>query len=185
MPTPPVTLTEVKTFLGNIETPDFDSQLEEFLDAATLAVEHRVGPMVTTSFTESVRLSNCMAMLEHWPVQSITTVDGEAFTVEEDLSDLSIGELYVGTSGRATVAYTAGRAAGPTDVPEDLRIATMVVVGHLWDTQRGRSGGFAHIPGMDDDAPIGGDASYFVMQGFAMPRRAMELMRPYWKTNLR
>ena len=123
---------------------------------------------------------------------SVTEIDGAPAEIDEQYSDLSIGEVWLNrcdTGGyvrarrrrlRLNVTYQAGR----DPVPEDVKTAMLIIVGHLWDTQRGRSGSRAGVMGLDDDAPIGGDASYLVLQGYALPRRAMELLRPYMQVTL-
>lgn len=177
------TLLGLKKFL-EIEATDttYDSELPTYLDSAEQTIAHRCGPIRPTAVTQQVRAHCGQFTVPQWPVISLTSVtdeDGTSVSVVGAKVDRGAGviRLASGESGLLEVTYQAGYEP----CPDDLELALYVVAGHLWDTQRGRSGGFSMIRGLDDDAPVGGDASYFVMQGFALPRRAMELTRPYIK----
>lgn len=178
-------LTSLKDFL-DIDDPDHDVELPTYLDSATRTIGLRCGPLQPEDFTEQVRATCGSLLVSKWPVVSVTSVtddDGQAVDVTGAKVNKSAGVIRLATpvTGVVEVAYKAGY----DPCPDDLELAVYVVASHLWDTQRGRSGSFAQIHGLDDDAPVGGDASYFVMQGFALPRRAMELTRPYIKPGFR
>jgi hypothetical protein len=67
-------------------------------------------------------------------------------------------------TGALDVTYQAGLAI----VPEDYRLAGLIIIQHLWETQRGTMG-----------VQLGGDSeTYMPGRGFAIPRRAMELLDP-------
>ena len=178
-------LSSFKDFL-DIETDEYDGELPSYLQAAESTIVHRCGPIRPTEFTESTHVYCGTFVVSNWPVVTVTSVtddDGRATDLSRMKLDKNAGVVRLRTylTGPAEVVYSAGYA----DCPDDLELSIYVVGGHLWDTQRGRSGSFAQIHGLDDDAPVGGDASYFVMQGFALPRRAMELTRPYVKAGFR
>lgn len=177
MSTPPVTLDEVKAQLNLTSTAE-DIELQLYTEAATDLIEELVGPMVVAEFTESAECGGHGAvLLRHWPITEVASVEqgGAPVDVDLDRSDLTIGSVQVGRRGWVTVTYSAGRAP----VPAALKLATLLTVDHLWETQRGRQGGFTAIHGVDDDSPVGGDASFLVMQGNALPPRAKGLLRPY------
>lgn len=179
------TLSSFRDFL-DIDSGEFDGELPSYLSAAESTIVHRCGPIRPTEFTEATRIESGTFLVSRWPVIEVTSVvddDENAVSLTRMKVDKDAGVIRLRSSftGPAEVTYRAGHAV----CPDDLETAVYVVGGHLWDTQRGRSGSFAQIHGMDDDAPVGGDASYFVMQGFALPRRAMELTRPYVKAGFR
>src|SRR5690606_17141378 len=158
------------------------AELESFLDAAQATIDHRCGPAGGAVVTEQVQARDGVLVLNERPVQAVSTA------VDDDGNQIDLGGVKVSTlsavvrlrrpvRGQVEVTYTAGW----DPYPDDLEKAVYIVADHLWETQRGRSGSFTQIHGIDDDAPVGGDASFFVMRGFALPRRAMELTRPYIK----
>ncbi len=174
-------LSALKDFL-DIEGSEHDDELETHLGAAASTIAQRCGPLEPVEFTESTPVHAGTFTVSRWPLVTVVSVTDD----EERNVDLSrmrtdpesgVVRLRTGFTGRVDVTYTAGY----DPCPDDLELAVYVTAGHLWDTQRGRSGSFATVHGLDDDAPVGGDASYFVMRGFALPRRAMELTRPYVK----
>jgi hypothetical protein len=58
--------------------------------------------------------------------------------------------------------------AGYTTVPANIRLGALIIVQHLWETQRGMMG-----------VQLGGDGETYVTgRGFAIPRRAIELLGP-------
>lgn len=179
------TLSSFKDFL-DITSGEFDGELPSYLSSAESTIIHRCGPIRPTEFTEASRAECGTFVVSRWPVIAVTSVtddDGNAADLSRTKVDKAAGvvRLRIGLTGEIEVVYSAGYA----ECPDDLETAVYVVGGHLWDTQRGRSGSFAQIHGMDDDSPVGGDASFYVMQGFALPRRAMELTRPYVKAGFR
>lgn len=177
-------LPELKKFL-DITVADFDDELPLYLDSGTSTIAHRCGPLEPTSYTETTSANYGSVLVSHWPLVSVESVvddDGNSVDVTNAKINQDAGIVRVGAvDGPVVITYTAGY----DPCPADLETAVYVVAGHLWDTQRGRSGSFTQIHGLDDDAPVGGDASFFVMQGFALPRRAMELTRPYVKAGFR
>jgi hypothetical protein len=56
--------------------------------------------------------------------------------------------------------------AGEVVIPDDYRLAALIIIEHLWETQRGTMG-----------VQLGGDSEgYSPGRGFAIPRRALELL---------
>lgn len=177
-------LAGLKAFL-NIDTSVYDEELPSYLEAARSTIAQRCGPDEPTETVSEVEITCGTALLPVRPVIAVIDATNEA--------GAPIGLAHVrvrrragivsglaGYTGAATITYTAGY----NPCPDDLELAIYIVAGHLWDTQRGRSGSFTQVHGLDDDAPVGGDASFLVLRGFALPRRAMELTRPYTQTGL-
>lgn len=187
----PVTLAEFKTHLNlATNTAESDTELTLHLQAATEVVEQRVGPLVTREFTEAAEGRGGYVVVNKTPlvqVTSLTEVAGNvAWAAAEYTADASgvitgaLGRRL--PRGRYTVVYTAGRGAAPADpmpanlVPDRFRLAVLYVGEHLWEMQRksaGRPGlfGEAREPGGSSEA-----AAAFVYRGFALPKRALELL---------
>ena len=74
--------------------------------------------------------------------------------------------------GRVKVTYTAG----VTTVPADLRLAALLLVEHLWETQRGTQG--SGLPeGFEDQLGAGEGLPYG--QSFLLPNRVKEALSAY------
>lgn len=175
----------LKEYLNN-QAPGDETELGQYLDAAIRTVRHRCGPLEPTAVTEQQRMSGGTILVNERPLISLTSVtdsDGVTLDISQSKLDKGAGIIYLGNwlTDLVEVVYQAGY----NPAPDDLELATYMVAGHLWDTQRGRSGSFAQIHGLDDDAPVGAEASQLVLQGFAWPRRAMELTRSYVKDGFR
>lgn len=186
MATPPVALDELQEFL-NASSPDIEAESSIYLSAATDLIETKVGPLVPRDFTETVKVDHCgVALLSNYPVidiDSLTPDDGADPEADEFGSDYSIGKVVLNRRRLwVTVEYEAGR----DPVPDALKLAVMITAGHLWDTQRGNRGGsFGAIYGAGEDTAQGAEASSILLQGFSLPRRAMELIRPYMQKTFR
>jgi hypothetical protein len=113
-------------------------------------------------------------MLRSTPVISVTsiaTVDGsQSWTVSPSTMyvDSASGMVQVLSGppvrGPLLVTYQAGYAA----VPANIRLAALIIIQHLWGTQRGAMG-----------VQLGGDSdNWMAGRGFAIPRRAIELLGP-------
>lgn len=75
-------------------------------------------------------------------------------------------------SGRVKVAYTAG----VTTVPADLRLAALLLVEHLWETQRGSSSG-----GLPSGTEIESAADFTFGPPELLPPRVRQALEPYRK----
>jgi uncharacterized phiE125 gp8 family phage protein len=180
----PVTLPEFKKHL-NRPNPDAagpdDDELELHLEAASEAIEARVGPLVTREVTERVDGTAGRVTLGNTPVREIlslslltgtveTPVDGfDATTIDLD-GDAGIVTLRAVGRGRVgVVTYSAGRGE-IDDIPRRFKLAVMITAAHLYELQRGR-GQTPQRFGVQDD-----DSLPEYMRGFALPRRALELI---------
>lgn len=170
----PIDLADVKVHLDIDESDESaDVELAGFLGAAIEVVEGIVGPISPTSYTEThYGRSGGPIFLHHAPVIAVQELGTPtyAYSVEDLTVDTGMGAI-IDTAGYAlrgnlTVTYTAGRAT----VPAAVRLAVLIIVAHLWETQRGA----APLPfgGPDAEVPLPG-------QGFAIPRRAEELLAPF------
>jgi len=170
---PPVSLTEVKAHLNiGADNIGSDDEIRAFINAATAAIEQRVGPMTRRTVTET-HDGGGKVLLRTYPVISLTTVTDNGITLtsgqyrERDgvvtkKSGTSATNFTTGLDG-VSVTYQAGR----TSVPADLRQAVLEQVRHMWETQRGqqrgRRGGDDYTPGA----------------AFNLTIRVKELIAPY------
>lgn len=183
--TAPVTLAQTKTHL-NITAPTYDVELQSFVDRATAAAQTRLGhPIVAATVTEVHDGGTPVLLLRRAPqypgVVTVTTVTENGATVTSGgyVLNAAAGLLHRGTSTspdcwaagtqNVTVTYTAGY----NPVPDDLQLAVLEMVRHLWTTQRG---------GMDGRNPLIGDDYQSPGTGWTYPRRVTEILDSYRRT---
>lgn len=164
------TLAEFKDWLKYGTDTANDTKLTTALTAASQWVEWRIGgPLTVTSFTEHVKTVGNWITPANRPIQSVTSITpdlGSAYSATWytiDGSRNAIYSYYGWYSGYATLVYTAGLTA----ILERHKIAGMEVGRHLWTIQNGSSA--RGYPG-DDLIPT--------PMGFAIPRRAEEMLAP-------
>lgn len=182
----PLTLAEAKQGL-NITRTDSDDELAGWLVAATELVESVVGPLTARSVTEVHPASEGAAIyLRQTPVISVESIERRwdssplwlpADVEVEPLSGrLTVNAFYEGSGawagwGGVRVTYTAGRA----QVPESIRKAIIIVLDHLWTTQRGWQSG---APGLRGQLPAA-EGGAPIPAGYALPNRAEQLIEPW------
>lgn len=160
-----ISLEEVRTY-ANITTAGNDDELYLMLGAAQDAVEGLVGPVLWRTVTDTVPVTGGIAVLRHNPVVSVASVTASDQAVTYTLN--ADAGLLTGltTTSDVTVSYVAGRAV----VSDALRQATLIIAGHLWETQRGNA------PSSLQPEEFGTQA---VGVGYAIPNRAADLLAPY------
>lgn len=159
-----VTLSDVKTHL-RIPTTDTsnDTQLQGFIDAASAIVGYEVGPVTTTSFTETHVPRGSRVIVDQVPIVSVTTITEYIGRTAYTLSlqppgsttdnwgysiDLPDSGVIVRRDGAGieipfwgtpvVVTYTAGLASTPPDV----KMAVLEDLRGLWQqTQQGQRPG--------------------------------------------
>lgn len=186
MTTAPVSLPELKAHLNlTTGTSASDTELQLHLDAATEAIEKRIGPILQREVTERATVGRRgVLVLSTLPVVSVTTVTevvaGRSWDVTTLHADPSgvvglVSRGYLPPVG-FDVTYTAGRAATTDDVPARFKLAILIVAEQLWETQRG-SGARPAMFGMAAEASsTSAHDAQFVYRGFALPKRALELI---------
>lgn len=182
----PVTLQEFRDHL-NVEDTDIvdDAEMFRMLTAATRQVETKVGALRYRTVTERTFPGHCGYGIDltHGPVVAITSITGDdavdypvtADELEYNPDDNVAYRLPYGAAfplsgtARYDVVYTVGR----DPIPENLMLAVMIVAEQLWLTQRGpvSTAKFSRSGGGEEDTPV--------LRGFAIPKRAIELMAPY------
>lgn len=164
-----ISLTDLKAHL-NITTTVDDVELEMVRAAAEAHVEALVGAILHRTVTETLTARNGAVALRQLPALAVTsaTSSGAALTTTLD-SSAGLVALNRTVSGAVEVTYTVGR----TSVPESVRLATLIVAAHMWDTQRGNT------PSAYPGAAGAVDETVTFGLGFTVPNRAMELLSPY------
>lgn len=167
-----VTLADAKAHL-NISGSGDDAEIFGMVEAVTEPIERIVGSVLQQSCTERHDGARPGIALMRRPVLSVASVtlpgggtvtsggyelDGGAGV----LTRMMGGYPAVWEAGRIVVVYTAGLSA----VPAHVRLAALITVQHLWETQRG--GRDRRFTGNDDPWTPG--------MGYALPRRALELL---------
>lgn len=174
--TPPylVSLYDMKQHL-NLTTAVDDEELRGFIEAATRVVENVVGPVVVRTVSEVHGPGNLLT-LNHPPVLALASIapvwtGGITYAVGDVDLDATTGIVrrLDGTPfvGPLRVTYSAGRRI----VPATMTMAAKVIVGHMWETQRGHIQARRPSSRTDDLTPIPGIS-------FMVPRRVLELLDP-------
>lgn len=150
-----------------------DAQLQGFVDGITHTVERYKGlVIVPRTITERQRCAGSVSqvLLAQTPVMSLTSIasvdgsstwDVDAMDVDPDggcLSVLSGPPLR----GYLLFTYTAGMA----EIPQDYQQGALVILQHVWETQRGVGG-----VGM---GVIGSEEHYDPRTSYSIPRKALE-----------
>lgn len=175
-----VTLAECKTHL-NITDSSSDTELGGFISGATAVVERYVGAVVNRAVVETFDGGVSRLSLSHLPVSSVTSVvdDGATlaagdYVVSPDSGVLSrvagsgLSAFLVGVQS-VVVTYVAGRVASTAAVAAaypDFRLAALIIIQHMWETQRPAAAG-PFTQGSDDYDP---------RYSYSVPRRALELL---------
>lgn len=175
------TLDDAKDQLNiDLDNTASDAELAGYVSGVTRVVERYVGAVVQRSVTEVFDGGRCEVLLSNIPVASVTsvtdsgaTLDGDAYTVSKS-GVLSRGAgtartLFLPGIQSVEVEYVPGQvadtAAVATDLP-DVRLAGLIIIQHLWETQRpAAQGPFSQA---SDD--------YDPRYAYSVPRRAQELL---------
>lgn len=156
-----------------------NEELRRVIAATTRVVESKAGATVRRTYTaEPYDGGNPSIMLNHFPVISITTVTESGGTVAASGYSLTADTgILTRVSGFTQTAWTAGfqnvlvtYVAGRVDLPDNISLATEIIVQHLWETQRAGSATTSSAFAGEEVIPTG--------FGFSVPRRAIELLEP-------
>jgi hypothetical protein len=167
-----VTLNDAKKQLNAIEVGDVDdAEAQRYVDAVTKPMEDAAGRILDPrSFTEVVSLMNATTvMLKRVPVTAVTavgTIDGGTSWDPANLfvdPDSGMVSVQSGPPLSGLVAFTYSAGVSPVD--PNVELAALITIQHLWETKRGAMG-----------VTLGGEGETFVPRGFAIPRRATELI---------
>jgi len=155
-----------------------DEELRGFVLAATEVIENHVGAVVRTTHTETFDGGRESLTLSHAPVLSVTSVtesgtevdaggywlDAEAGILRRVLSGVPYCWRY--GVGNIDVEYVAGRSS----VAANISRAALIIIKHMWETQRGVGGGRPQLGETELVTASAGGST------FSVPRRALELL---------
>lgn len=171
-------LAELKQQLNRSDTID-DAELQTYLYAATEWVESVIGgPLAPTTFTETHTIDSYLIAPRRRPLVSVTSItpylgsalDPSTYTVDTDSSVIRLRVWWCGQH-ELSVVYKAGLST----IPERVKLAGLIVAAHLWQTQNNLRGGSArsisNLVGQTEEVMMTG-------LGFAIPKRAMDLLAP-------
>lgn len=170
-----VPLEDIKQQL-NIATTTTDSELRDYITAASAVVDLMCGPVIPRTVTETLGrpyLGTWALVVSQAPIISVTSivsqlVGGQTYAPADLLLNTDAGIIQILAGGyfygTLTVTYVAGRAL----VPPALNMAARIIVQHMWETQRGPTS----RPGLSGD-----DTSVIPGLGYAVPNRALELLK--------
>ena len=158
------TLGDVRAHL-NLSSTSNDGELTLMLDAAEDIVRDLIGG-APDQVTERITASGGLGILSRRPAYDVEVEDGTVtgFTVNPHA-----GLVYdlPAWHGPMSVTYTVGDGS----VPSAVTLATVIIAGHLWETQRGTSPTALTLQGED--------AGPSPLMGFAIPNRAKDLLEPF------
>lgn len=190
-----ISLADAKTHL-NITTTNYDTELADFITAASYMWRKRVCHVIPETFNEWHDGGRVAIPLRKGPIQSIQHVyetygaiqyeltqqtpgqSGSAYCYMVDTDTGIIMRMAAGvgmffTSGyrNINVQYTAGFGPiGSGLIPGDIQLAIKLIVQHLWDAKRGGT----KRPGMGGDDMPSPEAAY------SWPQRAEEIADGYF-----
>ena len=176
-----VSLADAKAFL-NITTSTNDEEIRSFVLAATTMVEEYTNrAFVSRSMTRRYSgLTGTDRINAPVGMTAVATVveNGVTLTptVDYDLDPISVvlyrrsGTYYTRywLPGILNISITG--TVGSNTIPADVRHATLLLIEHLWDTQRG---GMTTVLGQESADEYNPQASY------SMPRRVAEILDNY------
>jgi hypothetical protein len=166
-----VSLAEAKTHL-NITNDGTDSELRGFIEAVTGICQFYCGTLFPTEYTETHQACGDTLVLRHYPVLEVSAIEtiGTGSTV--DVAGVDIGEagvlgLGVNAWGKLRVTYRAGYSI----LPAGITRGALIIIQHMWDTQRPRDRRVA-VPMGEDYSNVQDMSGRF----YTVPRRAVELL---------
>ena len=165
----------------NPTTTTYDAELQSMIDTVTASLETITGgPAFNRSVTEYAYVSGDLRniTLRQRPVVSVTSITDIAVGTPMSIVDIDIDPtagiirrkldlpFWSFLSTRYQIVYVAGWG---TAIPAAFNVAARLIVNHLWRTARGP--GLAPVPNED--------MTFLPGMSFAIPNRALEVMRPY------
>lgn len=163
----------------------------EWVTAASLALDDLCGPIVVRAITDELHDGgSCEIFPRLCPFVTVTTLaeydragastalTAETYATKPAQGYIVVGEIIYrrasGSSARFAagernirLSYTAGRYADTASVSPKFKRACAVIVSHMW--------GLEHGTGNSTFGQVG-DGQVFTPSGFAVPRRALELL---------
>lgn len=164
----------------NITDAASDAELAGYVSGVTRVVERYVGAVVNRTVTEVFDGGRCEVLLSKIPVASVTKVTDSGTVLDAGAYRASSSGVLSRVAGPSRtlflpgvqsvqVEYVAGQVADTAAVATDLadvRLAGLIILQHMWETQRpAAQGPFSQA---SDD--------YDPRYAYSVPRRAQELL---------
>ena len=176
-----VSLADAKAHLNiPVSRTTDDEELRSAIEATTVVVERYAGAVLRASHTQTFDGGREAVVLAHTPVMAVASVTESGAAVQASgygldgdsgvLVRLGGGFRSCWRAGAAnvTVAYTAGRLV----IPANISRAALIILKHMWETQRASGGG---RPGLSEE--VAGPATYMANpSAYTVPYRALELL---------
>lgn len=157
-----------------------DEELRSFIEAVTAVVERYAGAVLRAPHTQTFDGGREAVALAHTPILSVTSVTesgtvvgASGYHLDEDSGVLvrlagRFRSRWLAGAANVTVTYTAGRQV----IPANITHAALIILKHMWETQRASGGG---RPGLSEE--VAGPATYMANpSAYAIPYRALELL---------
>lgn len=177
------TLVTVRALADFIDAPGYADDvrtepgrtLKEALDAAVEWVETQIGPLDSAARDYTVYPDGRSLVLPDThllEVSAITAPDGSDVAVPDDVNRLAGVITFPARLRRGEWTVTATTREHGASVA----LAVKIIAAHLFDVKRGAS---SAGPRTDIFNPVGGDTLTGGSSGFAIPRRAAQLLAPF------
>lgn len=168
-----VSLEETKLHL-NISNDGTDSEIRGFIEAVTSICAFYCGTLFPAEYVETHHACGDTLVLRHYPVIDVSAIAAVGSGPAVDVSGVDIGEggvLDLGASawGKLRVTYTAGYSI----LPANITRAALIIIQHMWDTQRPRNSRRPSVPVSEDFSTVQDQSGRF----YSVPRRAVELLQ--------
>ncbi|MGH3097874.1 MAG: hypothetical protein ACRDMV_17975 [Streptosporangiales bacterium] len=167
-----MTLPDAKAALGiGSDYTDDDDELQDYLDGIGTAVEEYKGVVVEQrEVSQKIWLRAATSfVLSSVPVISLTsvdTVDGSRSWQPDGFDVDEVSGLVTVLSGSVTGRVTATYDAGYAEVPANIKRGALVILQHVWETQRG--------VGSVQSGVVGSEEVYDPRFSYSVPRKALE-----------
>lgn len=172
-----VTLEQAKRQLNiPAANTDNDAELQEYIDGLAGAIADHLHEVVELrEISERLRLTG-RSRFRLWrvPVVELVSLVDRATGASVDVDGMDVDggtglvEVLSGPAPRGV--FTATYRAGYDDVPSNYVRGALVILQHVWQTQRGTQGTIA--------GQVGGDENYDPRYSYSIPRRALEWLGP-------
>ncbi|MFJ6729994.1 hypothetical protein ACIQPQ_34355 [Streptomyces sp. NPDC091281] len=167
-----VSLAHTKRHLGiAADDTQYDEDLRAWIASATDAIEKHLGTAVARrTVTERRRPDRYgQLLLSVLPVIGllvVTTPDGSRTWDTDNLDVDDTGTVTAPAAAALTVPVDVTYSAGVAVISDGVQQAALIIIQHLWETRRGANG-----------VQLGGeDEAWNPGRGYAVPRRAIELL---------
>lgn len=146
--------------------PDTIDELRLYIAAATPIIEDIVGPVINNTYTQTIPKGWVYGALYN-KAASITSVKyADTTDVPASLYTVNLGASLVSLSASLSQDVIVTYASGAVSVPPNVRLATRVLVKHMWQVDK------------QDLRNRTNPEMGWTQSGFAVPKRVLEMCQP-------